>query len=84
MKEPKQTLAVRIVAALGAYCPKVKLFDEKILAREAMVNKRRKRPMLGRGNYGRDLMAYFDSVRFQNKLEKQWKSDKQTAPDGLR
>lgn len=55
--------ALSLVVALGAYCPRVKLSDEKTLAMEKAKAKRRTRPMIGRGNYGKNLMAHFDELR---------------------
>lgn len=59
----EMNVALKIVVMLGAYCPRVKLSDEKTLAIQQAKEKRRKRPMLGRGNYGENLRAHFDLKR---------------------
>lgn len=58
--------ALQIVVALGAYCPTVKLSNPIAFAQAQMAAKRRTRPMKGRGSYGKNLRAYFDSVRGRN------------------
>lgn len=59
----KSSLALRIIIALGAYCPKVKLQNPLTFEIEQMRNKRRKRPLTGRGKYGVGLMAHFANKR---------------------
>jgi hypothetical protein len=67
MKE--MNAATQIVAMLGAYCPRVKLSDEKALEIEKAKAKRRTRPMIGRGKYGENLMAHFDLKRKKAKKQ---------------
>lgn len=70
-KQPKMNTALSLVVALGAYCPTVKLSaSPEVLAREQMANKRRKRPLIGRGNYGANLMHHFDQKRKEAKASK--------------
>jgi hypothetical protein len=71
MKE--MNTALSLVVALGAYCPRVKLSNEKALATEKAKAKRRTRPLIGRGNYGKSLIAHFDSKRKEAATEKQLK-----------
>lgn len=59
---PKQEMstALSLIVSLGAYCPRVKLPDEKIMAVSAAKAKRRTRPLIGRGKYGLSLQSHFD------------------------
>lgn len=59
--------AISLLVSLGAYCPTVKLTNEKRFEIEKSAAKRRKRPITGRGNYGKNLMAYFDKKRADEK-----------------
>lgn len=59
--------ALKIVVALGAYCPRVTITDPEQLAKQIAAGKRRKRPLTGRGGYGKSLMAHFDRQRSANK-----------------
>lgn len=68
MKE--MNTALSLVVALGAYCPRVKLSNEKTLELEREKANRRTRPLIGRGNYGKNLMAHFDEKRAKEKAEK--------------
>lgn len=61
--EQKNNAALQLVFALGAYCPRVKVQNELAFELERQRAKRRKRPLAGRGNYGANLMAYFDDKR---------------------
>ncbi len=63
----KMNAALSLVVALGAYCPIVKLTHEKSLEIEKAKAKRRTRPLTGRGNYGKNLMAHFDNERIKAK-----------------
>jgi len=63
----EMNLALRLVVALGAYCPRVKITDPDIFAANLLKQKRRTRPLIGRGNYGKNLMSYFDQKKFKAK-----------------
>lgn len=63
----QDNLAVMLVKALGAYCPKVKIQDEITFYIEKHRAKRRKRMLTNRGNYGKNLMAHFDEKRLKEK-----------------
>lgn len=65
MKE--MNAALQIVVALGAYCPRVKLSNEEALAKAHAAAKRRTRSMIGRGDYGKNMRARFDRIRFEAK-----------------
>lgn len=71
--------ALSLVVALGAYCPRVKLSDEKTLALEKAKAKRRTRPMTGRGSYGKTLMAHFDGVNGEKKAAKKYRQMREAA-----
>ncbi|MBV8060818.1 MAG: hypothetical protein JO253_04750 [Alphaproteobacteria bacterium] len=66
-KQPNMNAALKIVMTLGAYCPTVKVTDEKALVKMKQSSKHRTRPMLGRGNYGASLKAHFDKIRFEQR-----------------
>lgn len=59
----KANAAVQILVMLGAYCPRVKITDPVLFHHQQNAAKRRTRPMVGRGNYGRNIRALFDSNR---------------------
>jgi hypothetical protein len=65
----QDNVAVQLVVALGAYCPKVKIHNPVMFDVERQRAKRRTRPLTGRGNYGKNLMAHFDEKRF-NEMKK--------------
>lgn len=72
--KPMVTLATRIIAALGAYCPRVKFSaNEDAFIAAQLKGKRRTRPLTGRGNYGKNLMAHFDmkGIVWSSKKSKQ-------------
>lgn len=57
--QPKMNTALSLVVAVGNRI----VLDgprDAVLAREPMANKRRKRPLTGRGKYGANLMAHFE------------------------
>lgn len=55
-----RSIGLAILAALGAYVPRVKMIDPVTEAEALHKRKRRNRPLMGRGNYGRNLKAHFD------------------------
>lgn len=64
MNQQKKNMALYIVMALGAYCPRVKIGqDELSFNLQKLAAKRRKRPLLGRGFYGEGLRAHFARKR---------------------
>lgn len=65
--DPDQNLALRLIVALGAYLPRVRVTDPDVFAAEQLRNKRRTRPLTGRGGYGAAIMAKFD--RDNNQVE---------------
>lgn len=65
MEEKKMNAAVSLLAALNVYNLMLRPSDEKSIAAAKAVAKRRKRPMIGRGNYGKNLMAHFDGKRLK-------------------
>jgi len=72
LRKPHElNVALSLVVALRAYCPRVKITDPEIFKRDQMVNKRRTRPLIGRGNYGKNLMAHFDSKNNNVELRRQ-------------
>lgn len=64
-------LAIALVNALGAYCPKVKIQDEASFYIQRARERRQKRPLTGRGNYGEGLRAHFANERMNEILAKQ-------------
>jgi hypothetical protein len=71
MRKPeKQTTALKLVLALRAYCPRVKTMEPTAFAMSRAAEQRRKRPMIGRGNYGRNLMTHFDTRNQAKRLGK--------------
>lgn len=52
-------LAIALVQALGAYCPKVKIQDELSFNLQIQRAKRRTRPLSGRGYYSEFLRSHF-------------------------
>lgn len=63
MHDIELNAAQKILVHLGAYATPAGLMDEKAQAAVRDRAKRRTRPLLGRGNYGRNLMAHFDRRR---------------------
>lgn len=67
IKRNEMTTALRLVVGLGAYCPYVKLSEETALAAATAKAKRRTRPLLGRGGFGKNLVAMFAKKRMQSR-----------------
>jgi hypothetical protein len=66
--------AQQILSRLGAYATPVELLgesDPQALARIKDRTKRRTRPMIGRGNYGKNLRAHFDRERMKARQREQ-------------
>ena len=61
--QKKHSLALRIIAAMGAYKPRVTIMNPDTLEQMRLDAKRRRRPLTGRGNYGVNLMSKFADLR---------------------
>lgn len=62
-KLKEKNLALSLILALRAYKPKVTIENELQFTLQQLRAKRRTRPLTGRGHYGRNLQAHFDSLR---------------------
>lgn len=63
----KMTTALQLLLHLGAYCPRVKIMNEEIMAKAKADVKRHKRARIGRGYYGKHLTAHFQRTRMAAK-----------------